>query len=234
MAFLDDLSQSMVLRNQAEAKRQKAMTEISNLNSAIAHEEHMIADTFRQLGVEYFNKNKDNSDAPFYGLIAAILSARQRMDEYRDQIEQVKAIVKCEACGTDIPTGFGYTICTNCGTPLKTAETAPEVNYIRCFSCGRPLSQDTKFCTGCGKPMTEIIQFYANAVGAAQAAANAASAPAQEPNAPADVPPATPAPEPVNTEIELPANTSKTTCPACGSFITEAMAFCVGCGAKLK
>lgn len=248
MAFLDDLSQVMIQRNQAEAKKQKAMTEISNLNSAIAHEEQMIADTFRQLGVEYFNKNKDLPDAPFYGLISAIKSARQRMDEHRKQIEQIKAIVKCKACGADVATGFGFTHCNNCGTSLNTPETMPAGNYIRCFACGQPLSQDSKFCTGCGKPMAEIIQYYANVTGSvAQAPSAPAPVPPSSPEpvppaapipaaSPAPVPPITPNPAvaPPPAPIEAPVTGIKSSCPACGSFVTDEMVFCVGCGAKLK
>ena len=57
MAFLDNLSQRMIQHSQASAQKTKAMSEISNLNTAISHEDKMIADTYYQIGVEDFNKN---------------------------------------------------------------------------------------------------------------------------------------------------------------------------------
>ena len=46
------------------------------------YEDKMIADTYYQIGVEYFNKNKDNPDVPFVGLITAIKAAEQRKAEF--------------------------------------------------------------------------------------------------------------------------------------------------------
>lgn len=218
MAFLDNLSQRMIQHSQASAQKTKAMSEISNLNTAISHEDKMIADTYYQIGVEYFNKNKDNPDVPFAGLITAIKAAEQRKAEFLLQIEQIKAIVKCEKCGADIPTGFGLTYCNHCGTPLRTKEAVPDGNYIRCHACGQPLMQDSKFCTGCGIPMANILQHYASA-------SEASHLP--------DVTDAAAQPE-ASVQVEAPVQPPRPTCPGCGSFITDEMIFCTGCGTKLK
>ena len=141
MSFSDNLNTD----NQAQATNEKAISEISALDSAITQEEKMITEIYQQIGIEYYNKHKDNSDADFQFMISRVKGAQQRVAEYRNLIENIRAVVLCRKCGAEIATGLGMTNCARCGTPAFTNESPLHDSTIKCFACGEELANDLLF-----------------------------------------------------------------------------------------
>lgn len=212
-------------------QNEKALSEISELDMAITQEEKMISEIYEQIGIQYYNSNKDNPDADFKVMISRINAALQRIEEYRHLIEQIRAVVICEKCGAEVATGLGMTNCVRCGKPVNAHSDA---STIKCIFCGQLLMADTNFCTGCGKPMSEILNNRENTF--------AGSAPVPE-DSKTDAPLKESAvPEtvsdgeneiPMANEVPVPDEQTEK-CPMCGSDITDEMFFCTSCGEKLK
>ena len=246
MAFSGDFNQDM---SQNIPMRQTH--KISDLNSAILQEEKFIADTCYKIGVEYVYKNKESINGPFTEMVAAIKAAEQRISQYRQLIDQAQQTVKCKCCGADIPGNLAY--CNCCGAPLQqNQEPAPtEENTIECYVCGQIIPTNTNFCTGCGKPVAEIIKHY-KADSAENSEPDTNSIPESNPvqsaepqdsfdssadmyidnnqNSYSEVPADTKS-DPIP---EMPVQNIRATCPGCGSFVSDEMIFCTGCGTKLK
>lgn len=214
MAFFDDLGKKITQAGQAVSQKTKDFTGVAKLNAAIADEEKKLQNTYAQIGRLYVSKHTNDCEPDFVGLISTIKDSEQNIINYRQQIQNIKGLVRCEKCGAEIANNISF--CNACGAPVKpvipTAPAAPaNPNLITCAGCGQMVSKDLKFCTACGTPT-----------------AQAAPAPVPTPVA-APVP--TPVAEPTVTAAEEPVAKR---CVTCGADIPEGMAFCQECGTKVQ
>lgn len=145
------------------SKKLKTMQSVSELNSKNAKLKNSVSDLLSKLGMEYYKTHRDDAEAEFAGIIANINELNQQYISNCAEIQRLKAIAVCNACGAEIPRGYSF--CPKCGTRL---ETEAEDNVDSCFQnsaiptdeirnagqrcprCGGNIRPGAKFCSKCG------------------------------------------------------------------------------------
>lgn len=234
MAFFDDFGKKLSQAGQSAVQKTKDMTEIAKINGAINEEEKKINNTYFQIGKLYATLHSSDYEADFEGMITYLKGAEQRIAQYKEQIQQIKRVTRCEKCGAEVADNSAF--CSSCGAPMP-KKTAPiDENMIRCPGCGQAVSKNMRFCTSCGRPLADM---------APQPAPAPQPVPQPEP-APMPVPEVAPMPE-VTPVPEVEMETSTATlyeqafveetvtrrCPQCGVEITDDSIFCTECGTRL-
>lgn len=215
MAFFDDWGKKISNASQSAVQKTKDMAEVAKLNGQISDEEKKINNYYFQIGKLYMQLHRDDFGAEFAEMVTAVKQSEGKILSYQKQIQDVKGIVRCEKCGSEVPNTAAF--CNACGAPIakqtpsapvvtNQAPPAPAVNtqappaavvttqapqnikpVVKCSGCGAEVPDNMRFCTSCGTPV-------------------GTTAPAQ----------------PVGR-----------TCPNCGAAAGEGLAFCTQCGSKL-
>ncbi len=98
-------------------------------------------------------KAKEMSDiAKFNSMIS---EEETKINNYRQQIQDIKGVVRCSQCGAEVQSGVAF--CSSCGTPMPKVQPINTDDIVRCESCGAMVKKGVHFCTSCGKPMTQMI-----------------------------------------------------------------------------
>ena len=152
MAFLKDFGNKNSAHGHNPAHKDKDSAEVERINSLISEEENRINSIIFQIGKLYLEKHASDYENEFAALINEINSAQKRIAEYREQIQRVKNIIKCERCGAEVPNDSLF--CSACGNPIpKRTAPKPPANAVICPSCGNQVKKETMFCIYCGQPM---------------------------------------------------------------------------------
>lgn len=150
MAFFDDLGKKISQAGQSAVQKTKDMTDIARINSAISDEEKKVSNNYHQLGVLYVAKHPADYESDFAELIAGIKASEGKISDYKQQIQNIKGVTRCEKCGAEVSNNAAF--CAACGAPVpKPAQSEPEVAY--CPACGAMVAKNAKFCAACGTPM---------------------------------------------------------------------------------
>ncbi len=116
---------------------------IANLNRDISNNEKQMNQLYEQLGELYYNAHSDDPEQDFREIVGNITELQNQIDDWNDQIQQLKGYIKCPNCGEYVE---GSAIaCPNCGHSL-----IPE-GAVVCPNCGAVITdQDVMFCQYCG------------------------------------------------------------------------------------
>ncbi len=204
MAFFDEIGKKISQAGQTAVQKTKEMTDIARINSAIADEEKRINNNYFQIGKLYVAKHSTDFEEDFSGMITAVKESEEKIQNYRQQIQDAKGVVRCEKCGAEVSVGMAF--CSSCGNamPKQPTKTMDE-NSTKCLSCGAIVSKNMRFCTSCGKPM----------------ATSSTSSP--QPNVEAPV---------ANEVVETVVAPQSKKCSNCGADVELDLAFCTECGTK--
>lgn len=230
MAFFDDLGRKLSETGQSVVQRTKDMTDIARINSAITEETKTIEETFFQIGKLYYALHADNCEEDFSAMVSTIKDCEKKIDEYQQQIQTIKGIVKCPRCGSEVASTAAF--CISCGAAMPTPTPTPSfTGGVRCTYCNSIVPAGMKFCTSCGRPMSTISQpsqskMQCSGCGAdlepgmafCTTCGTPVSASAQPvPNEQVD--------EPVSVQPAAEQNRC-----SCGAVLAEGTAFCTACG----
>ena len=153
MAFWDNLSQKASETTAKAMQKAKEISETTRLNSLISNEEKSINNHYFQIGKLYTSLHQNDPEEAFAGMLAAIRESEEKIRSYRQQIQDVKGIARCEKCGAEVPRGVSF--CSSCGAPMPRVEAPFASDCIRCEACGAAVKRGTRFCTSCGNPMPQ-------------------------------------------------------------------------------
>ena len=157
MAFFDDLGKKISQAGQTAVQKTKEMTDIARLNGATSDEEKKVNNNYFQIGKLYVAIHNTDYENDFAGMIAAIKESEIKIRDYRQQIQDIKGVVRCEKCGAEVASSVA--LCSSCGAPMpKQISVVTDVNAVKCTGCGAMVSKNMRFCTSCGKPMAEEYQ----------------------------------------------------------------------------
>lgn len=117
MAFFDKLGESISTKSKDVAKKAKDFTNISRLNSQITSEVDTVNKTFQSIGQEYFVTNQDDVNSVYADRFKVISDAKQRIENLRKDIQNIKGTRQCANCGGEVPINMLF--CSSCGCKVE-------------------------------------------------------------------------------------------------------------------
>lgn len=155
MAFWVILAKKPLKPPQKAMQKAKEMSDIAKFNSMISEEETKINNIYYQVGKLYVTKHPHDHEEEFACMVASLVEAEEKIKNYRQQIQDIKGVVRCSQCGAEVQSGVAF--CSSCGTPMPKVQPINTDDIVRCESCGAMVKKGVHFCTSCGKPMTQMI-----------------------------------------------------------------------------
>jgi len=151
MAFFDKIGDTISTKSKDVAKKAKDFASVSRLNSQISSEEDTINTTFQNIGQDYFENNKDDVTNVYEEKFKVIMDAKQRIDEFKKDIQNIKGVRLCKNCGGEVPLNLQF--CGSCGA--KVEEDVPvhfteQTTTKTCSNCGTEVEENVVFCNNCG------------------------------------------------------------------------------------
>lgn len=150
----------------------------SQLNKVNADIEAMLKD----LGWNYYEKNKNSANDDFKQILDMLKQAFEQKRNLELQMAWMRGVTVCQNCGKDMPMNLNF--CTSCGSrlikPINVAEVQPisqpqppvaqqppiaqpqqppaQQPYVPkterfCTTCGNRVSENAAFCTQCGSKL---------------------------------------------------------------------------------
>ncbi len=157
MSFFDNLKNA----SSEAIEKVKDATETTQLNSKISAEDKKIKNLYFEIGEKYASIHKDDFEEVFKEHFDKINECHAKIEEYKQQIEEIKGIRHCEKCGAEMPQESIF--CSSCGTalPEKPKEETPEPEEkvkedpekqksFECKECEAELLEGVLFCPHCG------------------------------------------------------------------------------------
>ena len=153
MAFFDDISKKISQAGQGVAQSTKNFASVTKFNNMVSDEEKKIETLYYQLGRAYFDNFAMAADPKLAGYVSAINASLANIENYKNQIKEIKGVTACPQCGAEI--SYASAFCNTCGARLPErapVQAIPE-NSVQCANCGAFVSEGYKFCTSCGSVM---------------------------------------------------------------------------------
>lgn len=234
MAFFDDLGKKISYAGQTAVQKTKDMTDLARLNENIAAEEKKISANHYQIGKLYAAMHAYDYEPDFEGFIMAIRDSEAKIQEFRQQIKDIKGIERCENCGADVAADTAF--CSACGSPMPRKNVVQAENAVKCPVCGQMMEADMRFCTACGHAMVNMVQNSVPEPPKQEEPKEYLLHEEQE----TKILPREELPEEMAKEPPTPPESADATetsdkfCTECGAELSEGFAFCTECGAKLS
>lgn len=140
MAFWDNISQKASETTAKVMQKAKGMSDIAKFNPMLAEEETQINNVQYQIGKLYVTMHAHDHEKEFAGMIASLADAEEKVKRYREQIQDIKGVVRCPQCGAEVQSGSAF--CSSCGTPMPKAKPINTDDLVRCDSCGAMVKKE--------------------------------------------------------------------------------------------
>lgn len=147
MSIIDKLSSGVTEAGNTISQKAKGISEQTKLSSELSKNKARREECIRKLGEVYYQARKKNETPDDEELIREIEQVDGILEKLTESLNQLKGIVICEKCGTEIEKGNAF--CPSCGTPVR------EPEKIRCPKCVAELPAGTRFCVYCGTKIEE-------------------------------------------------------------------------------
>ena len=159
MAFFEQLGKRLTDAGQGVAQQTKNFADVTRLNSEISEKEKKIAQLYQAIGQSYYERHTDEPAPEHREAVGEIKALFAEIAQCREEIKQIRGIVKCPNCGADVPLQAAF--CNACGAKMEAAPAQPaavaEGTKI-CPACGAASPKDNRFCTRCGAKFDETEQ----------------------------------------------------------------------------
>lgn len=142
MSIIDKLSSGMTEAGNTITQKAKDITEQNRIGNEISKNKARRAEYIQNLGEAYYQAQKKGEPDNFEELINQIDLVDGILKQLTDDLYQLKGIIICEQCDTEVPKGSIF--CPSCGAQIKQPTT------IRCGKCGTELTSGSRFCIKCG------------------------------------------------------------------------------------
>ncbi len=158
MGFLD--LKDKVFTNQADSPAaQNVSPVILQAEQSLRNAANDTKNAVFELGMQYYEANKDNADAAFSSQIERIKECTGKEALWELYRLELDGKTKCDSCGAIITSDSAF--CNKCGKPItqrdysgiginKPNENGTAAASGTCPSCGAPLADDAMFCEKCG------------------------------------------------------------------------------------
>ena len=162
MAFFEELGKKISQVGYATVQKTKEVADVSKINLSIAEEERKLNDLYMQIGKKYVELHMDTTENEFAELVELVCTGKERVMNFKKEIEKIKGVICCENCGAEISEKSGF--CSNCGAKIELkAEVVEEIieevtKKKLCTNCQTELKPDALFCSECGTKVQEEEQ----------------------------------------------------------------------------
>ena len=257
MAFWDNFEKKATDATANVVSKVKGVSDITRLNSMVTEEENRIREIYFKIGQTYVALHGRDNEAGFADLLNALKASQLKIEQYKQEIMDIRGVQKCEKCGAEVAAGAAF--CMTCGAQIPKIQPKPAVNSgRRCKKCGATVGPNARFCTSCGIPYVEETpvnptpqpQMTQTVTGTQQPQANQNTVPFGTPQPTVNpVPEVTPQPSvnpnpnvtlqpPINpnpvVQEQPQVNVTKKVCTNCGAELQDGVAFCIQCGMPVK
>lgn len=149
MAFFDELARKAGKAKDEVLQKTQDLSETAKLSGKLSEEEKVKSHLLQQIGECYVRLHKEDFEAEFADTISAYQETEKRIQRIRSQIQIIKGVRICEACGAEVSRNDCF--CQKCGNPLpKLVEIVPE-GCVKCARCNAFVSKNMRYCTNCGE-----------------------------------------------------------------------------------
>ncbi|MBQ5960519.1 MAG: zinc-ribbon domain-containing protein [Firmicutes bacterium] len=116
MALFDKITDIFNSTSKELGKKAKDVISTVKLENEITGQESKIRESFLKIGEQYFEAFKDDPDSPYAKIIAEVAEAKAKIADLRNQINDLKGLVKCPVCGEAVSADQAF--CPKCGAKL--------------------------------------------------------------------------------------------------------------------
>ena len=142
MSIIDKLSSGVSEAGNTITQKAKGISEQTKLSSEISKNKARREGCICKLGEVCYQAHKAGEEFEAQELFHELELVDGILDKLTESLCQLKGIVICEKCGTEVMKGSAF--CPSCGTQVR----QPEV--IRCPKCSAQLPGGSRFCVYCG------------------------------------------------------------------------------------
>ena len=142
MSIIDKLSSGVSEAGNTITQKAKGISEQTKLSSEISKNKARREECIRKLGEACYQAHKAGEEFEAQELFHELELVDGILDKLTESLCQLKGIVICEKCGTEVMNGSAF--CPSCVTQVR----QPEV--IRCPKCSAQLPGGSRFCVYCG------------------------------------------------------------------------------------
>jgi rRNA maturation endonuclease Nob1 len=129
MSFFDDFGKKISSVSQEAIAKTKDFADVTKLNSNISEEERKINSAYSEIGKMYFELHSDDYEECFGTQFLAIKESKEKIKDYEKQIVNIKGVVKCPNCGTEVPKTAAF--CASCGSAITQEKPEVEVQEVK-------------------------------------------------------------------------------------------------------
>lgn len=158
MPLFNELSKKITATTQNVVRSTKEFADTARLNSMINDEQRKISTLYEQIGKLYYDIEEHNSENEMGQLCTSITSAMKYIEELQSEINKIKGVKPCPACGAEVPSSSAF--CGGCGAKTVAQTDTPinaqaEENNRQCPQCNEAVEEHLTFCTSCGSRMED-------------------------------------------------------------------------------
>ena len=106
-------------QGQGVAQQTKNFADVTRLNSEISDKEKKINQLYQAIGRTYYEQHSDAPAPEHEKEVHEISTLFAEIAQNREEIKQIKGIVKCPSCGADVPLQAAF--CSACGAKMESA-----------------------------------------------------------------------------------------------------------------
>lgn len=117
MAFFDELKKNVTKATQTVAQKGRDIADITKMNIAVAEAEKKLDELYKKVGCLFVEKVGDRAEGDFADLVNEIKECKAKIDEYKQQVKDIKGVVACPKCGNELSSDALF--CNACGEKLN-------------------------------------------------------------------------------------------------------------------
>lgn len=140
---------------QMAAQKTNDLAETARLNMRTGDLNKVIQEQYAKLGEQYYALHGSAPEEALAEICAAITKANEEIESIRVELQRIKQVKVCPACGAENPSDASF--CTKCAAQLPELPPKPAEPGVRfCVNCGGKVPETAQFCTKCGTKMPPL------------------------------------------------------------------------------